>query len=75
MRNLVRVSQADTTRLPVTSSTLYKWWHIKKYPDIFVKIGGALFVDLDSFDVLIEEMRGKPKSNSRIFKRKEISFH
>ncbi|MCD6475550.1 MAG: hypothetical protein J7K85_04700 [Anaerolineaceae bacterium] len=55
MYNLIRVSKAKD--LPLTKSTLYKWKHLKKYPEIFVKIGGALFVDTEALQKVIEEGR------------------
>jgi hypothetical protein len=57
MQNLVRVSKADG--LPVKRQTFYKWNHLKKYPEIFVKLSGALFVDLDRLEQLIENSRAR----------------
>jgi len=54
---LVRLSKADF--LPLKRSTLYKWKHIGKYPELFVKLGGAVFVDLDYLEKIIETGRGK----------------
>lgn len=62
-RNLLRVSKADKLpveqRLPVEKATLYKWHHLKKFPQLFIKISGILFIDLDTLDELIESKRGK----------------
>jgi hypothetical protein len=52
---LVRISKGEN--LPLKRSTLYKWHHLKKFPGLFVKLGGALFVDLDVFDEIIEAGR------------------
>lgn len=41
--NLVRLSQWNNPMF--SRSTLYKWRHIRKFPRLFVKIGGAVFVD------------------------------
>lgn len=57
MTNLVRVSKADG--LPLKKQTFYKWFHCKRNLGIFVKLGGALFVDLDKFQQLIEASRGR----------------
>jgi hypothetical protein len=46
--NLVRISQADG--LPVKKSTLNKWVLLTERPEIFVKLGGAVYVDLNAFD-------------------------
>ena len=57
-RNLLRVSDVNTTAgFPVRASTIYKWRHVGKHLELFVKIGSALFVDLDRLDVLIEAGR------------------
>lgn len=32
---------------PVSKATLYKWQHYGKYPNLLVKLGGNLCVDLD----------------------------
>jgi len=53
--NLCRISKADD--LPFKKSTFYKWVHLRKNPQIFVKIGGALFVDLKALEELIEAGR------------------
>jgi hypothetical protein len=54
-KNLLRVSKA--VDLPVAKSTLYKWRHINKFPGLFVKLSGALFVDRDAFNTIIEKGR------------------
>jgi hypothetical protein len=55
MQNLVRVSKAEG--LPFKPQTFYKWFHLKKHPEIFVKFGGALFVDVDRLAQAIEKSR------------------
>lgn len=42
-------------------STFYKWRCLKKFPNLFCKIGGALFVDLNELEALAEAGRGKAK--------------
>ena len=39
--NLVRVRRAKG--LPFAPATLYKWHHTRKYPELFIKVGGSLF--------------------------------
>ncbi len=54
--NLVPVSKCATSS-PANifkSRTYYKWFHVGKYPEIFRKVGGALFIDVDSLENLIE---------------------
>jgi hypothetical protein len=58
MDNLIRLSKAAPGTLPLTKSTLYKWKHLGKFPKMFVKLGGALFVDLDKLQEIIEAGRG-----------------
>ena len=53
--DLVRLSKADS--LPLCKSTLYKWKHLGKFPQLFVKLGGALFIDLNELEELIEAGR------------------
>jgi hypothetical protein len=53
--NLIRVSKARN--LPFQPSTLYKWHHTKQHLEIFVKFGGALFVDLDKLAQAIDKSR------------------
>ncbi len=53
--NLVRISEGNG--LPLKKSTLYKWKHLGKYPRLFVKLGGALFVDLNILEEVIEAGR------------------
>jgi hypothetical protein len=54
MQNLVRVSKTKSEELPIAPATLYKWHHLKRYPEIFRKFGGFLFVDLKALEALIE---------------------
>lgn len=39
-------------------TTLYKWRTLRKYPQLFTKIGGAVFVDLVELEKLAEAGRG-----------------
>lgn len=43
MSDLVRLSQWNDPMF--CRSTLYKWRHTGKFPGLFVKIGGAVFLD------------------------------
>jgi hypothetical protein len=58
-QRLVRLSKVNSlSGFPFRKSTLYKWVTLRKHPSIFVKIGGARFVDLNALDQLIESGRG-----------------
>jgi hypothetical protein len=54
MSHLLRVSKVDQTPdFPLRASTLYKWHHVRKYPELFVRLGGAVYVNLDKLDAII----------------------
>ena len=58
MENLVRISKSDKDpRVPFRPSTLYKWMHTNKYPGLFVKLSGSVFVDLDRLGKIAEAGR------------------
>lgn len=59
MARLIRVSKSkEDPRIPIAPSTLYKWRHMGRHPEIFVSFSSrALFVDLDRLDQLIEKSR------------------
>jgi len=61
MQNLVRVSKAEG--LPFKPQTFYKWWHLRKHLEIFVKFGGGLFVDLDRLEKLIDASRPRQEAS------------
>jgi len=60
--SLVRLSQIDevplNTRL-FSKHTFYRWHRTHKYPQIFVKVSGKVFVDLKAFDDVIASCRAK----------------
>ena len=59
MKNLVRLSHVNKhPDIPLKASTLYKWRHTKRYPGLFVKVGGAVFVDLIELGKIVEAGRG-----------------
>ena len=51
----VKISKADG--LPVSKSLLYKWRHRKENLQIFSKIGGGVFVDVEALEKLLENSR------------------
>ena len=54
MANLLRVAHASRTpNHPLKSSTYYKWIHTGKHPELFVRLGGAVYVNLDKLDEII----------------------
>jgi hypothetical protein len=59
MSNLVRISKIkDLPFFPLRPSTLYKWRTTRKHPELFVTLGGCVFVDMNKLDELIERSRG-----------------
>lgn len=68
--NLIRLSKADA--LPLCKSTLYKWKHLGKFPQLFVKLGGALFIDLNVLDEIIEAGRLRARRNSPSTSRRGV---
>ncbi len=65
MLNLVRISKVDSDpRIPFRSATFYKWVHLGKHPEIFVKLGKAVFIDLDRFEKMAEAGRVSRKSET-----------
>jgi hypothetical protein len=55
MEGLVRLSQWNNPML--SRSTMYKWKHTRKFPNLFIKIGGAVFVDMAKFAEIAEAGR------------------
>lgn len=54
MTNLIRISKVDKTpNFPLKGSTLYKWLHLRKHEELFVRLGGAVFVNVDELNALI----------------------
>lgn len=56
-RTLVPVATWEKLQPNFKRPTLYKWQHTGKFPGLFVKIGGRLFVDEDVFNRIIEQGR------------------
>ena len=54
MTNLLRVSRVnDRPDFPLRASTMYKWIHTKKHPELFTRMGGTVYVNLDKLDAII----------------------
>ena len=39
---------------PVKIGTLYKWNHYGKYPELLVKFGGSLCIDMDKISSMVK---------------------
>lgn len=55
-KNLIRLSEADN--LLTKKSTLYRWSAKGVHPEIFIKLVGIVYVDLDKYNEVIESSRG-----------------
>ncbi len=64
MFNLVRVSKIKDLpfELPFKPQTFYKMWHMGRNLQIFIKLGGSLFIDIQKLEELIEGSRGQRKA-------------
>lgn len=59
MEHLVRISKVkNIPNFPLKPSTLYKWRTLRKHKDLFVNLGGAVFVDMNRLARLMEASRG-----------------
>jgi hypothetical protein len=56
-RNLVPVATWEQRQPNFKRSTMYKWQHTSRFPGLFIKISGRLFVDEDVFDRIVEQGR------------------
>ncbi len=55
MREWVQVSKLDETPgSPIRTSTGYKWHHCKRFPELFRRVGGKLFLDMDKLFEMAE---------------------
>lgn len=59
MKHLIRLSKIDKLPdFPIRAATAYKWRTLRKYPELFITFGGAVFIDLDRLDKILEAGRG-----------------
>jgi len=58
MKHLIRLSKITDEQFPLSRSTLYKYRHTGKYPRLFCKIGGAVFIDTREAEKIFEAGRG-----------------
>lgn len=60
MKNLVRLSKVnDHPNIPLRAATFYKWRHLRKCPELFIEFGGAVFIDMDRLDKVLEAGRDR----------------
>lgn len=56
-KHLVPVAQWEKRQPNFKRPTLYKWKHLEKFPGLFVKVSGRLFVDEEVFNRIVEKGR------------------
>lgn len=56
MGNLKRIIdiEKDDLPVPIAKSTLYKYAKKKRFPGLFVRVGGMIFIDLNKVSLLLE---------------------
>ena len=60
MKNLVRLSKVnDHPNIPLRAATFYKWRTLRKHPELFIVFGGAVFIDMDRLDKVLEAGRDR----------------
>lgn len=57
-RQWVKISRAKGLQ-PFSTSTLYKLLHRREHLNLFSKVGGSVFVDVNGLHRLIDENAGK----------------
>ncbi len=55
LENLIRLSKANN--LPIKKSTLYKWSHFGKNPELFIKVNGMVFIDVERLERFLDRHR------------------
>ncbi len=72
--NLLRIAKVNNEPgFPLRAATMYKWRHLGKFPELFVQLGGAVYVDLDEFEKLIHA--GRRKRAGEMIKRRRQNEH
>jgi len=58
--NIIPISDVPN-KIPIAEKTLRNWRYNGKYPQIFVKLGGKVFVDLKELAAIITKQQEKAK--------------
>ena len=58
--NIIPIAQVPT-KIPIAEKTLRNWRYKGMYPQIFVKLGGKVFVDLDELAKIKNAQQKKAK--------------
>lgn len=62
--NLVRITEANE-HIDFSVKTLRNWRCSGKYPQLFRKVGGKVFIDLEEFDKIIEQDKQNTINNAK----------
>ncbi len=62
--NIIHISEAPQ-KIKIAEKTLRNWRSQGIYPQLFIKIGGKVFVDLDEFRNIIKAQKEKTIANAK----------
>jgi hypothetical protein len=49
LKNWIQVARLNDVSAPIRTATAYKWHHLGRFPELFHRVGGKLFLDIDEF--------------------------
>jgi len=64
IKDLIPIARAPE-KIPIAEKTLRNWRCQGIYPQIFVKLGGKVFVDLSEFEKIIQRQKEAALDQSR----------
>ena len=56
--NIIPITEVPN-KIPIAEKTLRNWRYKGIYPQIFIKLGGKVFVDLDELERLVKRQKAK----------------
>lgn len=62
--NIVHISEAPK-KIKIAEKTLRNWRSTGLYPQLFIKIGGKVFIDLGEFENIIKAQKEKTIANAK----------
>jgi len=62
--NIVPIKDAPG-RIPFAEKTLRNWKSQGVYPQLFIKVSGKVFIDLDEFDKIIQAEKDRATKNAK----------
>ena len=64
MDNIIHISKAPQ-KIQIAEKTLRNWRSQGIYPQLFIKIGGKVFIDLDEFENIIKTQKEKTIADAK----------